>query len=154
ITQLKKAADGATELRKSLQEEHDRAEALASELATARQDLKTQLALSSKAGDETENQAADSATTELRKSLQQEHDRAEALTSELATARQDLKAQLAFSGKTADEITQLKKGTDSAAAELQKSLQREHDRAEALNSELARTRRDLATQVALSSKAG
>jgi hypothetical protein len=48
------------------------------------------VALSSKRGDETAQlkQAAESETAELRQSLQQEHDRAEALATELAKARQ------------------------------------------------------------------
>ena len=47
------------------------------------------MALSSKKGDETAQlkQAAESETAELRQSLQQEHDRAEALATELAKAR-------------------------------------------------------------------
>ena len=83
--QVKKAAESATaELRQSLQKEHERAEALTSELAKAQRDIETQVALSSKAGDEAAQlkqlkEAAESATAELRQSLQQERDRAEAL---------------------------------------------------------------------------
>ena len=101
--------------------------------------------------------AAESATAELRQSLQKEHDRAEALTGELAKARRDLETQLALSSKAGDEAAQLKQlkdAAESATAELRQSLQKEHDRAEALTSELARAQRDLETQVALSSKAG
>ena len=155
--QVKKAADSATvELRQSLQKEHDRAEALTGELAKARRDLETQVALSSKAGDEAAQvkKAAESATVELRQSLQKEHDRAEALTGELAKARRDLETQVALSSKAGDEAAQVKKAADSATAEQRQSLQTEHDRAEALTGELAKARRDLETQVALSSKAG
>jgi hypothetical protein len=55
----------------------------------AREAVETQVALSSKRGDETAQlkQAAESETAELRQSLQQEHDRAEALATELAKAR-------------------------------------------------------------------
>src|SRR5947199_402964 len=78
--------------------------------ARARRDVETQLALSSKAGDEAAQvkKAAESATAELRQSLQKEHDRAEALTGELARARRDLEAQLALSSKAGDEAAQLK----------------------------------------------
>ena len=156
--QLKQAAEKATAaLRQSLKTEHDRAEALTGELAKARRDLETQLALSSKAGDEAaqrRSKAAESATAELRQSLQKEHDRAEALTGELAKARRDLETQLALSSKAGDEAAQVKKAAESATAELRQSLQKEHDRAEALTGELAKARRDLETQVALSSKAG
>src|SRR5256886_9859397 len=184
--QLKEAVDSATaELRQSLQQEHDRAEALAMELAKARRDLERQVALSSKKGDEAAQfkQAAESATAELRQSLQQEHDRAEALATELAKARRDLETQVALSSKKGDEAAQFKQAAESATAELRQSLQREldwlrdldeeaqlkqaaataelrqslqreHDKAEALATELAKARRDLATQVALSSQKG
>ena len=83
--QSEAAAESATaELRQSLQKERDRAEALASELARAQRDIETQVALASKAGDEAAQlkqlkEAAESTTAELRQSLQQERDRAEAL---------------------------------------------------------------------------
>src|SRR6266550_2248489 len=86
-------------------------------------------------------QAVDSATAELRQSLQQEHDRAEALATELAKARRDLETQVALSSKKGDEAAQLKQAAESATAELRQSLQREHDRAEALVTELAQARR-------------
>src|SRR3984893_12870811 len=131
--QPKQAAESATaELRQSLQREHDRAEALATELAKARRDLETQVALSSKKGDEAAQfkQAAESATAELRQSLQRELD-----------GLRDL-----------DEAAQLKQA--AATAELRQSLQQEHDRAEALATELVKARQDLETHVALSSKKG
>jgi len=158
--QLSQAAEsGMAELRQSLQKEHDRAEALAGELAKARRDLETQLALPSKARDQAAQlkRAAEKATAELRQSLKTEHDRAEALTGELAKARRDLETQLALSSKAGDEaaqLKQLKEAAESATVELRQSLQQERERAEALTSELARARRDLETQVALSSKAG
>jgi hypothetical protein len=173
--QLKQAAESATaELLQSVQREHDRAEALATELAKARRDLETQVALSSKKGDEAAQfkQAAESATAELRQSLQREldwlrdldeaaqlklaaataelrqslqreHDRAEALATELAKARRDIETQVALSSKKGDEAAQLKQAAESATAELRQSLQREHDRAEALVTELAQARRTM-----------
>ncbi len=122
--QLKQAAESAmAELRQSLQGEHDRAEALATELAKARRDLETQVALSSKKGDEAAQfkQAAESATAELRQSLQRELDWVRDL----------------------DEAAQLKQAAESATAELRQSLQREHDRAEALVTELAQATRTM-----------
>ncbi len=86
-------------------------------------------------------QAVDSATAELRQSLQQEHDRAEALATELAKARRDLETQVALSSKKGDEAAQFKQAAESATAELRQSLQREHDRAEALVTELAQATR-------------
>ena len=142
--QLKQAAESETaELRQSLQQEHDRAEALATELAKAREAVETQVALSSKKGDETAQlkQAAESETAELRQSLQQEHDRAEALATELAKAREAVETQMALSSKKGDETAQLKQAAESETAELRQSLQEEHDRAEALATELAKARR-------------
>jgi hypothetical protein len=157
LTPLKQAAESATaELRQSLQKERDRAEALASELAMARRDIETQAALSSKTSDEAAQvkQAAESATAELRQSLEQEHDRAEALASELGGARRDIETQAALASKTGDEAAQLKQAAESATAELRQSLQKERDKAEALASELAMARRDAETQVARASKTG
>ena len=88
-------------------------------------------------------QAVDSATAELRQSLQQEHDRAEALATELAKARRDLETQVALSSKKGDEAAQFKQAAESATAELRQSLQREHDRAEALVTELAQATRTM-----------
>src|SRR5450631_3699204 len=97
------------------------------------------------AGDEAAElkQAAESATAELLQSLQREHDRAEALATELAKARRDLETQVALSSKKGDEAAQLKQAAESATAELRQSLQREHDRAEALITELAQARRTM-----------
>src|SRR6202158_2744385 len=148
--QLKKAAESATaELRQSLQREHDRAEALASELASARRDVETQVALSSKKGDEAAQlkQAAESATAELRSSLQQEDDRAEAGASKLARPRQDVETQTALSRKAGDEALQFKQAAESTMAELQ----RERGRAEALARDLESARRTIDGRVALES---
>src|SRR6202165_2948393 len=146
----------AAELRQSLQRERDRAEALATELASARRDIETQVALSSKKGDEAAQlkQAAESATAELRQSLQREHDRAEAMASELASVRRDVETQAALSSKKGDEAAQLKQAAESATTELPQSLQQERDKAEAQASKLARARQDVETQTALSRKTG
>ena len=87
------------------------------------------MALSNKAGDEAAQvkKAAESATAELRQSLQKEHDRAEALTSELAKAKRDIETQVALASKAGDEVAQLKQGRrerDGGAATV---LQQERD---------------------------
>ena len=132
----------ASTVQHALGEERARSAALATELAKARQDVETQVALSSKRGDETAQlkQAAESETAELRQSLQQEHDRAEALRTELAKARQAVETQVTLSSKRGDETAQLKQAAESETAELRQSLQQEHDRAEALATELAKAR--------------
>jgi methyl-accepting chemotaxis protein len=83
-------------------------------------------------------QAVDSATAELRQSLQQEHDRAEALEAELVKAWRYVGKLLSMRGGEADRFSQ---AVDSATAVLRQSLQQEHDRAEALATELANARR-------------
>src|SRR4029450_11881324 len=77
--QIKQVAESTTlELQKSLQQERDKAEALAKDLATARREIDTHTKLSSKAADDTAQikQVAESTTLELQKSLQQERDKA------------------------------------------------------------------------------
>ena len=83
-------------------------------------------------------QAVDSATAELRQSLQQEHDRAEALEAELVKAWRYVGKLLSMRDGEADQFSQ---AVDSATAVLRQSLQQEHDRTEALATELARVRR-------------
>src|SRR5919198_1156836 len=148
---------GAATAAQSLGQEREKVAALARDAAAAEKELaalttgpakareavETQLALSSKRGDEAAQlkQAAESETAELRQSLQQERDRAEALATELAKAREAVETQVALSSKRGDETAQLKQAAESETAELRQSLQQEHDRAEALATELAKARR-------------
>src|SRR5258705_3542648 len=130
---------------------------MASELARAQRDIETQAALASKTGAEAAQvkQTSETATAELRQSLQKERDKAEALASELARAQRDIETQVALASKTGDEaaqLKQLKQAAESATAELRQSLQKEHDRAEALASELTRAQRDTVTQAVVSSQ--
>jgi methyl-accepting chemotaxis protein len=83
-------------------------------------------------------QAVDSATAELRQSLQQEHDRAEALEAELVKAWRYVGKLLSMRDGEADQFS---KAVDGATAVLQQALQHEHDRAEGLATELAKVRR-------------
>lgn len=133
----------ASTVQHALGEERARSAALATELAKAREAVETQVALLSKKGDEMAQlkQTAESETAELRQSLQQEHDRAEALATELAKAREAIETQVALSSKRGDEMAQLRQAAESETAELRRSLQQEHDRAEALATELAKARR-------------
>jgi hypothetical protein len=118
----------ASMVQHALEEERARSAALVTELAKARQAV------------ETAQLKQEGETAELRQSLQQEHDRAEALATELAKARETVETQAALS-KKADEMAQLKQAAESETAELRQSLQQEHDRAEALATELAKARR-------------
>ncbi|WP_050424632.1 hypothetical protein [Bradyrhizobium tropiciagri] len=116
------------EAQQSSEKERRRAEALASELAKAQQIIEMQVVQANKARDQATqlNQVADSAMAELRQSLKTEHDRAEALTGELARARRDL--EVALSSKAGDEAMQVKKAAKSTTAELRQSLEKERDR--------------------------
>jgi len=130
----KQAADiGAAELRKSLQQERERATRLEQGLAAARREVETQTALLLK-------QVVGSGAVELRKSLQQERERAEQLAQSLASAKRDVETQTALAAKAKDEAGRLKQVADSGAAELKQSLRQEHERADALANELSTAR--------------
>jgi hypothetical protein len=132
--QLKRAAEAASlELRQSLQQEKERAEALTGELAKARQEIEVQAALSRTKSDEAAQlkRMAESATTDLQQSVQQQRERAEALAGELAKSRREI-----------EDATQLKRTADSETAGMQQSVQQQRERAEALAGELAKARRE------------
>jgi hypothetical protein len=136
---LTQAAKGDTvELRKSLQQEQERAGRLEQDLAAARRDVETQTALATKGTDNASQakQAADSSATELRKSLQQERERAGRLEQDLDAARRDVETQAALATKASDDASQLKQVAKDSA-ELKRSLQKEHERADALAKDLS-----------------
>ena len=150
-TQQKQAAEGgAAELRKSLQQQQERAKQLEQDLAAARHDVGTQTAQAAKASDEATRlkQVAESGSVELKRSLQQEHDRAEALAQDLSMARTKIYAYEAQARKAGDQAADLKQATESGAVELRKSLQQERERAARLEQDLAAARRDVETQTA------
>jgi hypothetical protein len=154
--QLKRAADsGQADLRKSLQQERERAERLERDLAAAKREVETQTALATKANDDAAQlkQAADSGQADLRKSLQQERERAERLERDLAAAKRDVETQTALATKSNDAATQLKQAAESDTAELRNSLQQERERAEQFKQDLAVAKRDVETQTALATKA-
>ena len=154
-TQLKKTADaGTADLRKSLQLERDRASELKQDLAAARRDVKTQTALAVRSGEEAAQlkQVAERGSAEQRQSLQQEHDKAEALAQELSTARSKIYAYEAQARQASDQAAELKQAMERGTADLQKSLVLERDRAEALARELSATRRNIETQTALATE--
>lgn len=128
--------------RQALEGERARSAALESELAMVRRQTGTAVASSRNTGDEIAQlkQAPKGATAELRQSLQQEHDRAEALATELAQARRDVETQVALSKKRGDEAAQLRQAAESATAELRPQEQ-EHDRTGTLATELPQSRR-------------
>ena len=125
------ADPGSADLSKSLQAEHDRASRLEQDLAAARRDVATQTALAAKASDQAcqVKTAPDAGSPDLRKSLEQEHDRASGLEQALAAARRDVATQTALAAKATGEASQLKTTADAGSADLRKSLQQERDRA-------------------------
>jgi hypothetical protein len=145
------AENGAVELRKSLQQERDRAEQLAQSLASAKREVETQKAVAAKANDEAGRlkQVADSGAAELKQSLRQEHERAEALAQEVSSARATISAYEAQAPRASEQAEELKRAAENGAVELRKSLQQERDRAERLAQSLASAKHDLETQVAL-----
>jgi DNA repair exonuclease SbcCD ATPase subunit len=138
-TQLKQTAGDTTELKAALQRERERAERLEQGLAAARRDAETQTALAARASEKAGQlkQTAENGTAELRKSLQEARERAAQLEQDLAVTRRDVKIQTALATQASDEATQLKQGAENCCAELKRSLQKEHDRAEALAQDLS-----------------
>ncbi|WP_245283830.1 hypothetical protein [Bradyrhizobium sp. Cp5.3] len=154
---LKQASQsGAADLKKSLEQEQARTAQLEQDLATARRDVEKQAALAAEASDEAAKlkQASQRGAADLKKSLEQEQARAAQLEQDLATARRDLEKQAALATEASDEAAKLKQASQSGAADLQKSLEQEHERAARLEQDLAASRRDVETQAALTAKAG
>ncbi|MGY3441173.1 hypothetical protein [Bradyrhizobium sp. USDA 4473] len=154
---LKQASEnGAADLQSSMEKERERAAGLEKDLAAARRDVETQTTLAAKASDEAARlkKASESGATDLQKSLAQERERAAGLEKDLAAARREVETQTALAAKAGDEATRLKGTSQSGAADLQKSLAEEHERATRLEQDLAAARREVETQAALAAKAG
>jgi len=150
------AQSNAAELQNSLQQDRARAERLERDLAAAQRDVETQTALAAKAGDKSSlaKQTAESEVAELRRSMQKERDRADALARDLSLARSETYAHEARASKASDEVAELREqASASSASVLRKSAQEARDRAEQLEQDLVTARRDLETQAALAAKA-
>jgi hypothetical protein len=103
---------------RSLEEERERASALALEAAVARKELAA-------------------STEQHRQVLEQERARSAALESELATVKRKIETRAAQLQKAVDEALQQKQAAESTIAELQQSLQQERGRTEAMARDLA-----------------
>ena len=115
-TQLRQTAEAtATELRQSLLQDRDRVAALVRELATARRDLETEVALSNEAREEAEQlrQAAKAATAEL----EQERNRSAALARDLESAQRVIGARLTTERPAGSRIDPMKQVAERAAVE-------------------------------------
>jgi len=137
---LKQVADTRSAgLKEALQKEHERAEALARDLSTARAAVYAYEAQAGKASDQVAEakQAGEDSVTDLRKSLQQEQARTARLEQDLAAARRDVDAQTALVAQAREDAAQSKQAAGNGTAELKRSLQKEHDRAEELAQNLS-----------------
>jgi hypothetical protein len=138
--QSKQVADqSSAELKRSLQKEHERAEALAKDVSMAHTTIYAYEAQVRKADDQAaeSHQAGENDTATLRKALQQEQERAGRLEQDLAAARRDVGTQTALVVKANDDAARSRQAADNGSAELKRSLQKEHDRAEALAQNLS-----------------
>jgi len=146
---------GVAELQNTLQQQQDRIDQLEQALATSRRDIDAQTALAAKSSDEVARltQAAEAGAAEQKRSMQKEHDRAEALQQDLSTARSKVYAYEAEAAKASEEAALLKQTEASDRANLRKSQQREREQADQLALDLAKASRDSAAETERASKA-
>lgn len=147
------------DLLQHLEQAHNRTEQLEQDLVAARRDVQSQTTLAREATEKADraSQLAERGTAELQKTLQQlqqEREFAKELDSDLAAARREIGEQTALVAKRSDEISGLRQESESGAAELRESLQRERERVGRLEQDLAVARRDLESQIGLTAKAG
>jgi chromosome segregation ATPase len=149
------AADAKPQ-RRALEEAQARAAALSSELAGKSREIETQAAQLQKAADAAtkEKQAMESTVAELRQSLEQEQKKTAALMQEAKAAQamtantepqrralEEAQTRAAALASELDGATKQKQAAEANALELQKSLQQERDRTEAMARDLATVRR-------------
>ncbi|MFK4722737.1 hypothetical protein ABIE89_003837 [Bradyrhizobium niftali] len=141
LTQAAKA--GAAEQKRSMQKEHERAEALAQDLSMARSTIYAYEAQAAKASGEAARlkQAEANNTASLAQS-ERERQRADQLARDLAKASRDLDAQTERASKATEETARIKQAGERDSAELRSLLQRERERAEGLERDLASAHRD------------
>ena len=106
----------AAQIARSLEEEREKAAALALEAAAARKELAA-------------------STEQYRQALEEERARGAALARELATAQREIEKQAALL-EASEEAEQLKQAAESATTELRQYLQHERDRTEAMARDL------------------
>jgi hypothetical protein len=157
-TKAKQAADGAdAELKRAVQKERERAEALTRDLAQARSESYAHQAQSGKAADEAaelrKQIAAGVTTTAVREPTADERERIERLERDLATARRDTATLVAQAAKATEEAARKKETSEREMATSRSTLEAEKSKAERLERELATARRDLAALSAQASKA-
>lgn len=151
VSRLKRAGEsGAASLRGP--DEGERFARLEQDLAVARREVETQVAVAAKAVEEASRlrQSGEMGVAELR----QGREKSARLEGDLAATRRDLETQTALATKAGEDISRLKSAGESDAAKLQASLRQERERSARLDQDLAAARRDLETAAALATKAG
>lgn len=145
--------DTTAELRKFLQHEQERASRLEAALAAARREVETQTALATKAIDEANRmkQTAEQSSTELKLSLEKEHERAEAFRKDLSMAHATIYAYEAQARRATDRAAAPQQASENGAAELRRSLQQEQERGGRLAHDLEATRQEIELQAAKAS---
>lgn len=145
VARLTQAAQaGAAEQKRSMQKEHERADALAQDLSMARSKIYAYEAQAAKASEEAAQlkQAEASDTADLKQSQQRERERAEQLARDLAKAGRDLDAETQRASKASEEVIRVEQAGKRDLAELRSLLQRERERADGLERDLALARHD------------
>ncbi|WFU22182.1 hypothetical protein QA649_29395 [Bradyrhizobium sp. CB1717] len=142
LTQAAKA--GAAEQRRSMQKERERADALAEDLSIARSKIYAYEAQAAKASEEAAQlkQTAASDTASLEQAQKRERERAEQLARDFAKASRELDAQTERASKASEDVARIKQTGERESAELRSLLQRQRERAEQLERDLALARRD------------
>ncbi|MGY4496192.1 hypothetical protein ACVWYH_000119 [Bradyrhizobium sp. GM24.11] len=147
LTQAAKA--DAAEQKRSMQKAHEGADALAQDLSMARSKIYAYEAQAAKASEEAAQlRQAASDTASLGQSQQRERERAEQLSRDLAKASRELDTQTKLASKASEEVARIKQTGERDSAELRSLLQRERERAEGLERDLASARQDNGALVA------
>lgn len=152
------AEASAEDLRQSMEKERERADTLAQDLSLTRSAIyayQAQTALLAKGSEAASPRkaAVESGAAELQKSLQQDRDRTGQLEQALAAARRDIDAQTALAANASDEVARLTQAAKAGAAEQRRSMQKEHERAEALAQDLSMARSTIYAYEAQAAKA-
>ncbi|MDA9397631.1 hypothetical protein [Bradyrhizobium sp. CCBAU 45389] len=145
VGRLTRAAKAeAADQKQSIQKEQERADALAQDLSIARSKIYAYEAQAAKASEEAAQlrQTAASNTASLEQAQQQERERAEQLARDFAKASRELDAQTERASKASEDVARIRQARERESTELRSLLQRERERAEELERDLALARRD------------
>lgn len=143
--QIKKSSEAAVaDLKRAAQKERERSDALAADLAKVRLELDaSQVRAARVASEAAELRGQISSSGPVRQLSSEDKDRIAALERDLTAARNDLDGRTTLLAKVRDEAAQLKKVSESRAADINRATQKERERGEALAGELLKLRADL-----------